>query len=210
MQLVLNLINMNKFYQIVSVVLMPLWMPLLGIIFLFQLNDFAYLSSNFKWITIGGTILFTIILPALPILILKRKGEINDLFISKKEQRIIPYLFSFLAYAFWTYFLYSTLQMPMYVVALGAGSTISIFVITFINLKWKISAHMTGIGGFVGGVFGLCYRLGVNPIWFFVLIIFLSILLGLARVETKSHTPAQALAGFIVGFLSIFLCCLFF
>ncbi len=201
---------MNKFYQLISVIFMPLLMPLYGIIFLFQLTEFSYLPSLFKWVTIGGTVLFTIILPLIPIILLRRKGEINDLFISNREQRVIPYLFSFLAYVFWAYFLWRTLQMPLYVVGVGVGSAISIFIIVFINLKWKISAHMTGMGGFVGGVFGLCYRTGVNPIGFFIFVIFLSILLGLARVETKAHTPSQALAGFIVGFLSVFLCCLYF
>ena len=198
------------FYKIVSIVLLPLFMPLFGIIFLFQINEFSFLPALFKWISYGGTVLFTIILPIIPMVILRKKGEISDLFISKREQRFIPYLFSFLAYVFWVYFLWRTLQMPMYVVALGAGSTLSIFMIMFINMKWKISAHMGGIGGFVGGVFGLCYRIGVNPVWFLVLIIFLSVLLGLARVETKAHTPAQVAAGFILGFLSVFLCCLYF
>ena len=200
----------EKFYHIVAIVLMPLLMPLYGIIFLFQLNVFSYLQALFKWVTIGGTVMFTIILPIVPMAIMMKKGEISDLFISKREQRVIPYLFSFLAYIFWAYFLWRMLQMPMYVVGLGAGSSISIFIVLFVNLKWKISAHMVGIGGFVGGVFGLCYSTAVNPVWFFILIIFLSVLLGLARIETKAHTPMQVLAGFILGFLSVFLCCICF
>jgi len=200
---------MNKFHQIISVIFIPLLMPLYGIIFLFQLDGFSHYPSLFKWITIGGTILFTIILPSIPILLLRKKGEISDLFISNREQRVIPYLFSFLAYVFWAYFLWRTIEMPMYIVGLGIGSATSLFIIVFINLKWKISAHMTGIGGFAGGVFGICYRIGINPVWFFILIIFLSILVALARIETKAHTPMQVLAGFMVGFLSIFLCCLF-
>ncbi|NDV47808.1 PAP2 family protein [Paludibacter sp. 221] len=198
------------FWNIISYLFIPLLMPTYGMTFLFQLSDFSFLPSSFKWITIGGTILFTVVLPLIPILMLRRKGEISDVFISNREQRVMPYLFSFLSYAFWVYFLWQTLEMPLYVVGLGVGSVISLFIIVLINLKWKISAHMTGIGGFVGGVFGLCYRAGVNPVWFFVLIIFFSILLGLARIETKAHTPTQVLAGFIVGFLSVFLCCLFF
>ena len=199
----------QKFYNIVAIVLMPLFMPLFGILFLFQLVEFAYLQPLFKWITIGGTVMFTIILPLVPMAVMRKKGEISDLFISKREQRIVPYLFTLLLYVFWTYFLWHHLQMPLYVVALGAGSTISIFIVLFINMKWKISAHMVGIGGFVGGVFGICYRTAINPVWFFILIIFLSVLLGLARIETKAHTPMQVLAGFILGFLSVFLCCIF-
>lgn len=199
---------MNRFYNIVSVVLMPLFMPLFGIVFLFQLKEFSYLPALFKGVAIGGTVLFTVIFPLLPILLMMKKGSIDDFFISKKEQRVFPYLFSFLAYVFWTYFFWRTLQMPSYVVALAGGSALSVLILMAVNVKWKISAHMTGIGGLVGTVCGLCYRLAHNPVALILLLVFLSVLLGLSRVELKAHTPAQVLAGFTVGFLSVFLCCI--
>ncbi|MDL2290003.1 phosphatase PAP2 family protein [Paludibacteraceae bacterium OttesenSCG-928-F17] len=201
---------MQKFYRIISTVFMPLFMPTYGTLLLFQSENFTYLPPYFKWVTIGGTFLLTVIFPMVPILLMKRSGMISDLFISNREERVMPYLFTFLAYAIWTFFLWRMLEMPMYVVALALGASISIFLSVIINVKWKISAHMVGIGGLVGGVFGVCYRLAINPIWLFLLVIFVAILIGLARVEQKAHTPSQVLAGFILGFLSVFLCTLFF
>jgi membrane-associated phospholipid phosphatase len=206
----------GKFYNFISIVFMPMLIPLYMVLYLFQLDFFTarFYSpeqlSVFKWVTISATALFTLILPTIPIIVLRKKGEVSDLFISKREQRFVPYLLGFLAYAFWTYFLWHVLRMPMYVVGLGIGSTISIFLVLLINFKWKISAHMAGVGGFVGGVFGLCWNAYINPVWFFILIIFISILVGLARVELRAHTPSQVLAGFMLGFLIVFLCCVRF
>ena len=207
----------RQFYDLISIIFMPLMMPLYSIFFLFQLDYFTIRFSHteqslfiFKWITISGTILFTIILPVIPLYILRKKGKISDFFISKREQRAVPYFFGFLAYVFWVFFLWHILRMPMYVVGLAAGSTIAVFLVFIINFKWKISAHTAGIGGFAGGVFGLCYLTGINPLWFFILVLFFSVLVGLARIELRAHTPSQALAGFILGFLMVFLCCVRF
>jgi membrane-associated phospholipid phosphatase len=134
-----------------------------------------------------------------------RKGQIKDLYISKKEQRTFPYLFSLLAYTFWTIFLWRVLQVPFFIVTMGIGSVISIIIITLINIKWKISAHLSGIGGLTGGVFAYCYVMGVNPVWLMILMLVASALTALSRIELKAHTPAQTLAGFTVGFLMVFL-----
>ncbi len=171
---------------------------------------FVGLPSLWRWIAIIGTFIFTAVLPAIPILVMLRKGEINDLFISKKEERTMPYLFSIMAYAFWTMFMWRTLQFPMFIVAMGIGSAVSIIAIVVINLKWKISAHLGGIGGLTGAIFGVSYRMAINPLVFITVILAISALVALARIELKAHTPNQVLAGFVVGFIAVFLPCIFF
>jgi membrane-associated phospholipid phosphatase len=196
---------MTKFYKIVSFVLQPLLMPTFGIIILLFTDISMYYTAMWKWMAVVGTLLFTALLPATPILFMIRKGQIRDLYISKKEQRTIPYLFSLLAYTFWTVFLWRILQMPSFVVFMAMGSTLSIIIITFINMKWKISAHLSGIGGLTGGVFAYCYVMGVNPLPFLVVMLAFSALTALSRIELKAHTPGQTLAGFTLGFLMVFL-----
>ena len=201
---------MKTFYKAITLIFQPLLMPTFGMIILMNMTFFVGLPPLWRWISIIGTFIFTAVLPALPILVMLRKGEINDLFISKKEERTMPYLFSFLAYAFWSMFMWRTLQFPMFIVAMGIGSAISIIAITVINLKWKISAHLGGVGGLTGAVFGVCYRMAINPLPFLIVILAISALVALARMELKAHTPAQVLAGFVVGFLAVFLPCIFF
>lgn len=201
---------MKTFYKAITLIFQPLLMPTFGMMILMNMTFFVGLPPLWRWISIIGTFIFTAVLPAIPILMMLHKGEINDLFISKKEQRTMPYLISFLAYVFWSMFMWRTLQFPMFIVAMGIGSAVSIITITVINLKWKISAHLGGVGGLTGAVFGVCYRIAINPLMFLIVILAISALVALARMELKAHTPGQVLAGFVVGFLAVFLPCIFF
>ncbi|MFZ4582362.1 MAG: phosphatase PAP2 family protein [Paludibacter sp.] len=200
---------MNKFYTTISILFQPLLMPTYGMAMLINLDLFDDIPFTWRLLAILGTFVFTGIMPAVPILLLMKKGEINDLFISKREQRTMPYLFSFLAYVFWTLFLLRVLNLPLFMVAIGLGTTLSIVFITLINFKWKISAHLSGIGGLVGGIFGVSYRMAYNPLWLLILILTISALVALSRIELKAHTPLQTLAGFALGFTSVFLPCIY-
>ncbi len=200
--------SMIKFHKTVSFILQPLFMPVFGMIMLVNMDLFSAFSIGWKINAVVGTFVFTALFPAAPILFMISRGKIHDLFISKKEERTIPYLFSFIAYLFWTLYLWRILQFPLSLVAMGIGASISILTITLINLKWKISAHLSGIGGLVGGIFGICYRLGINPTWLYVVILSLSALVAFSRIELKAHTPQQTLAGFSVGFSAVFFSCI--
>jgi len=199
---------MKKFHNIVSLVFQPLFMPTIGMAMLINIDLFEAIPVTWRIIAVVGTFIFTGLMPAVPILLLLKKGDVSDLFISKREQRTMPYLFSFLSYAFWTLYLLRVLKLPMFMVAVGIGTTLSILLITLINLKWKISAHLSGIGGLAGGVFGICYRLAYNPYWFLISILAVSALVAYSRIELKAHTPGQTLAGFSLGFASVFIPCI--
>jgi membrane-associated phospholipid phosphatase len=201
---------MKKFYEIISLVFQPLLMPTYAMILLMNMDIFSPLALFWRSVAIVGTMLFTGVFPAIPILMMMKRGEINDLFISKKEERTMPYLFSFMAYVFWALFMWRTLQFPTFIVAMGMGSALSIFVIIFINLRWKISAHAAGMGGFCASIFGVCYRTAINPVWLFVIVLCISGLVALSRLELKAHTPAQVLAGFLIGFAMVFTPSFFF
>ena len=201
---------MKLFYKIISLVFQPLLIPTFAMILLMNMDVFTLLPTLWRIIAVACTFIFTGVLPALPIWLMMKRGEVNDLFISKREERTMPYLFSFMAYVFWALFMWRTMQFPTFIVAMGMGSAVSIFIIVFINMKWKISAHTAGMGGLCGAIFGVCYRTGLNPVWLFILVLFLSALVALARLELKAHTPGQVLAGFAVGFAAVFTPCFFF
>jgi membrane-associated phospholipid phosphatase len=201
---------MNNFYKIISLIFQPLLMPTYGMILMMNMDIFYSLPLVWRWVAIIGTFLFTAVMPATPILIMIRKGEISDLFISKREDRTMPYLFSLLAYVFWSLFMSRTLQFPNFIVAMGFGSAFSIFIIVLINLKWKISAHLAGIGGLAGSIIGISYRMAINPIWLIIIVLTITALVAISRIGLKAHTPAQTFAGFVIGLLSVFLPCLFF
>ena len=201
---------MKRIHQLISLVFQPLLIPTFAMLLLMNMDVFKLLPMRWRLIAIVGTFIFTGLLPALPIWLMMKRGEVNDLFISKREERTMPYLFSFMAYVFWALFMWRTLQFPMFIVAMGMGSAVSIFIIVIINLKWKISAHAAGMGGLCGSVFGVCYRTAINPVGFIALILLISGLVAFSRLELKAHTPGQVLAGFVVGFIMVFTPGLFF
>jgi len=201
---------MRTFLKIISYIFQPLLMPLYGMILLMQTSLFGLFPLSYHIIAIAGTFLFTAILPALPILMMMRRGQIKDMFISKQEERTMPYLFSMLSYIFWVFFLWRTLLFPMEFVVMAAGSVLSVFLMVIINLKWKISAHLAGIGGLVGGIFGASYLMAINPIYIIILSIIVSGLVAVSRIYLKAHTPLQTFAGFCMGFLCVFLPCVLF
>jgi len=201
---------MKRIHQLISLVFQPLLIPTYAMVLLMNMDIFKLLPLRWRLIAIVGTFIFTGLLPALPIWLMMKRGEVNDLFISKREERTMPYLFSFMAYVFWALFMWRTLQFPMFIVAMGMGSAVSIFIIVIINLKWKISAHAAGMGGLCGSVFGVCYRTAINPVGFIALILLISGLVAFSRLELKAHTPGQVLAGFVVGFIMVFTPGLFF
>jgi len=201
---------MKKLYKTISLVFQPLLMPTYAMLLLTNMDIFLLLPLRWRLIAIVGTFIFTGILPAIPIWLMMKRGEVHDLFISRREERTLPYLFSFMAYIFWTLFLWRTLQFPMFIVSMGIGSVLSILIIVVVNLKWKISAHAAGIGGLCGSVFGMCYRTGINPVWFFTVVFIISALVAFSRLELKAHTPGQVLAGYVVGFIAVFTPCFLF
>ena len=201
---------MNKFHKIVSFVFQPFLMPTYGFILLMSLDVFTLAPLFWRIEAIVGTLIFTVLLPATPILYMMYKGNISDMFISKREQRTMPYLFSFMSYFFWCLFLWRTMQLPSFIIAMSAATTLSILLIVFINLKWKISAHMTGIGGLAGAIYGISYRIAINPLWMLIIVFSISALVAISRIELKAHTMGQVFAGFMLNFTLVLLACIYF
>ncbi|MDD3490940.1 MAG: hypothetical protein PHR62_13760 [Paludibacter sp.] len=48
-----------------------------------------------------------------------------------------------------------------------------------------------------------------NPLWLLILLLAISALIALSRIELKAHTPLQTLAGFAMAFILVFLPAIF-
>lgn len=196
---------MNTFFKIITYIFQPLLIPTYGIILLMQLSLFQLFPTSYRLFAIAGTVFFTCILPSLPILFMMKNRQISDIFISKREERTMPYLFSLLAYIFWVLFLWRTLQFPMEFVLLAIGSIVSVVLMVFINLKWKISAHTAGMGGLIGGIFGVAFVAAINPVWIITAAIIIAGLVAISRILLKAHTLSQVIGGFFLGFACVFI-----
>jgi hypothetical protein len=70
-----------------------------------------------------------------------------------------------------------------------------------ITLKWKISAHMVGLGGIVGLIVSIDIFLHSNVLLYLILFLFLSGIAGTSRLLLNCHSPAQIYSGFWLGFM---------
>ena len=117
-----------------------------------------------------------------------------------QKERNWPLLQSAIVYAIAFYVLVQARRIPPVVPLFILGATGAMVVAMIVNLKWKISLHMIGIGGLCGGVTSMFMMLQEgNPLW--LALLFLSaVALGTARLLLQVHNSLQILAGFVAGF----------
>lgn len=204
---------MNRSLDIIaktlSVILYPLFVPTYGVT-LFCLAHALHMGTPLPlvWtlIAIIGTLLLTCVLPVTAIWILMRRGFVTDMQIADSRERTMPYLYTIMGFGFWAYLMIAILKAPLYLSSISVGAVVAITLVALINRRWKISAHLTGFGGLVGGI--LCYCLGIGgvPSWtMLIVLIALSWILMWARLYLDAHTPAQVCTGWLFGIACTFI-----
>lgn len=189
-----------------SVVLYPLFMPTYGMI-LFCISLLTREENSLPWelglLCVGMTALLTVLIPLTAIKLLIRRGKVSDLQIANAKERTIPYLYTLCGFGFWCYFLLSVLHAPGYISLAAIGGTVALLIVMLINFRWKISAHLTGMGGLIGGVMSHLLATGGSLVLPLILMI-IALCLMYARLWLNAHTPMQVVAGLLLG-----LCCTF-
>jgi hypothetical protein len=196
----------RQFAQFLSVVMHPVLMPTYALLLIFrQSTYFSYtVSPEAKFATYAIVVLNTLLLPVILSYILVKRGWIKSLEMQKREERMAPFIANLVLMLLASYMIYK-LKLPrvFFLLTLGASAAIAIAVI--INIKWKISIHMIGIGGLIGTFFGLSTFLLVDLRMSIIGFLLIAGLLGAARLTLAAHSPAQIYTGFIAGFLCEYL-----
>lgn len=195
---------MKSVAHIISTIFQPLLMPTYSILLLFVYTHFGMMPLDKFWILITPAVLFTFAMPSLLILLLYKMRIISDLSLKIRRERIYPYLITLISYslAIWVYY---RMQMPKWFIMVIASSVAIMIAAIIITLKWKISAHMFGIGGLIGGAMSVSFFVEqTNPYFMFMGLFIIAGLVGTSRLILKRHTLAQVIAGFLLGFLFSF------
>lgn len=194
--------------KILSVVLYPLFIPTYGIALFCVAHNYQVAPLNAVWIAIAviGTFTLTCVLPISSIWIMMKRGQVKDLYIDAPKERTMPYIYSALGFGFWSYLLVHILHAPAYLACVAIGATVAIVLVALINRYWKISAHLAGLGGLLGGILSYCLGIGAIPTWGTLIVwLGLSWLLMAARLRLNAHTGAQVSAGWLLGLLCTFI-----
>ncbi|NLD24949.1 MAG: hypothetical protein GX670_12085 [Bacteroidales bacterium] len=196
---------MKSISHVISTVFQPLLMPTYGVMLLFMYTYFGVAYSNRFWHIVTPIMLFSFVIPGILIYLLLRIGLISDLSLKVRKERFYPYFITLLSYSAMVIFYYKA-QMPTWFITMMAGSIAIMIIAILITLVWKISAHMFGVGGLLGGVMSVCYYVEhSNPYWLFIGLFILAGSVGTSRLILKRHTLAQVIAGFLLGFSVAFI-----
>lgn len=188
--------------KIISAIFHPLLMPTYAMLVIFNSGThFSYMPFEIKKLVFILVLLSTLVIPVAIIPFLINLKVVSDFTMEKGRERFFPFLVTAMAY----YFAYQVLKnislsMTGFIEIMLLASAILVFFCLLVSLKWKISAHLTGIGGMMGAMiyFSLSYYVNSS-----LLIIALSLIAGAvayARLQLNAHTPAQVYVGFISGF----------
>lgn len=194
--------------RVTSIIFHPLLIPTLGFVLLLNSNFyFALLPWSVKKFMLLTVFLSTCILPALSILILSMSPKF-DMNMEKSTDRILSMLLGSVFYYLGYVVLERVQVYPIYNLFLIAAILVQISLIV-VSLKWKISAHSAAIGGLIGGVSALSFRLQENPVLILSVLILVAGLVATSRLILLKHTNSQVYAGFTLGFLIIGLIVMF-
>ena len=156
-------------------------------------------------ICVIGTAVLTLVIPIILLLFMRWRGYIDSLHIENPKQRTTPYIYTLICYGFWAYFVYGVVRLPVFMLVVVIGAIGALAAVTVINHWWKISAHLTGIGGLLGGVCSFAMHYSALPFGLIIGLLVVSLLLMYARLYLNAHTPMQVICGFLLGLLATFL-----
>lgn len=191
--------------QLFSFVLHPLLMPLYVLFFLFGGGSvFALLPLETKWYCFLVTFVSLVLMPLLSLPFFRYFRLIRNYSLDDKQERIYPILvavvLAFLGFWFLGKVAYTEIVQQLFLILVILLSAFSV-----ISLRWKISMHMTAIGGVCGFLLCLGIRFPGDIRADFILMLLLAGLLGASRLYLKKHNPLQVYVGFLFGLLFVFL-----
>lgn len=193
----------EKLARLVSTIFHPLIIPSIG--FLLFLNSgftFAAINVEAKKYVMLVVFFTTCVLPMISISILALNPRF-DVSMSKSRDRILP-LFSTAVFYYIGFFLLGRMKaLPAFKIFLLA-SILVILALMLVSYWWKISNHMASIGGLTGATFALAFRTGVNPVYSILIVVLLSGLIGSSRLMLGKHNLTQLIAGYLLGFLTLY------
>lgn len=192
--------------QTFSYALHPLLMTFYCVGLLFTYTTFYEIYYRSIFIILFTIIIFSVVIPCTFVILLKKLGFIEKISSITRREKVLPYFMVVFSNCMMIYYFYYTANMSFWFLGLLAAPTLSLLIGAIINLFWKISAHMIGMGSLIGSTFSICANVkGLNPFVLFIILFILAGCLGVSRLYLKQNTPAQVYAGFILGITVSFL-----
>ena len=185
--------------RVISAIFTPFSIPFLAFLILFLFSYLRIMPIQYKLIVLGVVYCFTILMPTLTIFLFRKINGFSPEDLGRKR-RFMPFLLTITSYVFCLVMMHR-LNIPWYMTGIILAALIMMVICIVVNLKWKLSEHMAGVGAIVGGLVSFSALFGYNPVWWLCLFILIAGVLGTARIILQHHTLGEVLVGFAVGLI---------
>ena len=186
--------------RVISAIFTPFSIPFLAFLILFLFSYLRIMPIQYKLIVLGVVYCFTILMPTLTIFLFRKINGFSPEDLGERKRRFMPFLLTITSYVFCLVMMHR-LNIPWYMTGIILAALIMMVICIVVNLKWKLSEHMAGVGAIVGGLVSFSALFGYNPVWWLCLFILIAGVLGTARIILQHHTLGEVLVGFAVGLM---------
>ena len=195
--------------KVLSSLFSPLYAPVWVFFGLFMFSYLKMLPWMYKLVIMFIVYFFTVFIPTVGITLFRVFKRWSHLELSHREHRHLPYVVTLLSYGA-CLVLMTEMNVAMFFRGVVMAALISQIICVTVNIWWKVSTHMVGMGGLVGALNAFSILFFYNPIWPFCGLLLLSGALGTSRIILRQHSLAQVLVGFAIGYacaMTFILCC---
>ena len=196
--------TMLRVARITSIVFTPFSIPFLAFLVLFLFSYLRIMPILYKGIVLGIVYCFTMLTPTITIFLFRKINGFARQELSERKKRYVPILLTIISYVF-CLLMMRKLNIPWYMTGIIFVSLVISIICILVNLKWKLSEHMAGMGGIIGGLVSFSALFSYNPVVWLCLFILIAGILGSARIVLGHHTLGEVLSGFVVGLVCSFL-----
>lgn len=196
----------KSFFNAISYIFHPLFLPLLGLYILFELPVYSFglvvvpEIKNFMYLMFG---LLTIVAPGVSVLTLYFNKVISSIKMPNRTERFVP-LFLMLVYYIIQYgfirFKFPILLQVSFLMPYMFGMILILIVALILNNYIKISLHTIGFFGIVGAVTAYMQTEIFYNFTFLVGLIILGGIIASARIYLKAHNLFEVIYAMVFGF----------
>ena len=137
--------------QVTSWILTPFSIPFLAFLVLFLFSYLRIMPLQYKLIVLGIVYCFTILMPTITIFLFRKINGFALQELSERKKRYIPFTLTIISYVFCLLMMHK-LNIPWYMTGIILAALVVQIICIIVNLRWKLSEHMAGIGGIIGGL----------------------------------------------------------
>lgn len=191
--------------HLLSWVFVPLLMPVYAALLAFSYSMLAFTGYGTRFVFTLIIFLFNVAVPSLLVILLKKMGVVQDIGLNNRKERFIPYIIC-IACLIGTALFLGYKHAPQWIVWFYMGAAAAGIIEVTVNHWWKISVHAAGVAGVVALLTHLAifdFTLPGLETWLYISLVVAG-LLGSARIWLGRHTLLQVLAGYAVGFATVY------